>query len=99
METALSVSAIELVSAAHKTRKKKSIPTNDPIFMLAKTFGMVMNISEGPAPSALASPPEKANTAGIIISPAIIAMPVSNISTFSVEASMETFFSYMNQRL
>ena len=53
------------------------------------------NISFGPAFSADGSPPEKANTAGIIISPAMMAMTVSKISTFRVEPSMETsFFMY-----
>ena len=54
-----------------------------------------MNISDGPACSVSGSPPENANTAGIIISPAIIAMPVSNISTLVVDFSIETsFFIY-----
>ena len=39
--------------------------------------------------------PENAKTAGIIIRPAIIAIPVSNISTFLVEDSIGTsFFIY-----
>ena len=49
--------------------------------------------SDGPAFSVAMSPPEKANTAGIIISPARMAMPVSNHSTCVVFFSMsESFF-------
>ena len=46
-----------------------------------KIFGMVMNISEGPALSFPGSPPEKANTAGMIIRLARMAIAVSKIST------------------
>ena len=92
VDTALSVSAIELVIAANNTRMKKTIPIAVPNPMLANTFGMVININAGPACSVSGSPPEKANTAGIIISPAIIAISVSNISTFLVESSMEISF-------
>ena len=53
---------------------------------------MVMNISEGPAFSAPGSPPEKANTAGMIIRPAMMAMAVSKTSTLRVELSIETSF-------
>ena len=60
--------------------------------MLANTFGIVINISAGPACSVSGSPPEKANTAGMIIRPAIIAMAVSNTSTFLVESSIDTSF-------
>ena len=38
------------------------------------------------------SPPEKEKTAGMIIRPAMMAMAVSKISTFSVDSSMETSF-------
>ena len=41
-----------------------------------------MNIREGPACRVSGSPPENANTAGIIINPAMIAIAVSKISTF-----------------
>ena len=51
-----------------------------------------MNINAGPACSVSGSPPENAKTAGIIISPAIIAIAVSNTSTFLVESSMELSF-------
>lgn len=97
MDTALSVSAIELVIAANNTNKKKMIPIPVPNPILANTLGIVMNIKDGPAFNVSISPPEKENTAGIIINPAIIAMAVSKISTFSVEPSMETSFSYKNQ--
>ena len=63
--------------------------------MLSRTFGIVTNISDGPACKTSGSPPENAKTAGIIIRPAIIAIPVSNISTFLVEDSIGTsFFIY-----
>ena len=58
--------------------------------MLSNTLGMVMNISEGPACRVSGSPPEKENTAGMIIRPAMMAMAVSKTSTFSVDSSMET---------
>ena len=83
---------MELVIAANSTRTKNRMPTAEPSLMLSNTFGMVMNISEGPACSVSGSPPEKAKIAGIIINPAITAMAVSKISTVSVEPSMETFF-------
>ncbi len=60
--------------------------------MLAKTFGIVINISAGPACNVSGSPPENANTAGMIINPAIIAIAVSKISTFCVDPSMDTSF-------
>ena len=63
--------------------------------MLSNILGIVINISEGPAFKASGSPPEKAKTAGIIISPAIIAMAVSKISTFLVDSSIDiSFFIY-----
>ena len=62
------------------------------MLMSANTLGIVMNISDGPALRFSVLPPEKANTAGIIIRPAIIAIPVSKISTFSVDFSIDTFF-------
>ena len=79
--TALSVRAMALVRAAKRTSAKKAIPIAVPNPILAKILGMVMNIREGPAPSASGSPPEKAKTAGMIIRPASMAMPVSKIST------------------
>lgn len=97
VDTALSVSAIELVSAAKSTSKKNITPAKVPNPILAKTFGIVININAGPACKVSGSPPENANTAGIIISPAIIAIAVSKISTFFVDSSMEVSFSYKNQ--
>ena len=90
VDTALSVNAIELVTAAQSTSRKNIIPTSLPSPMLSNTFGIVINISDGPACKLVASPPENANTAGIIISPAIIAIAVSKISTFLVESSIAT---------
>ena len=58
----------------------------------SKIFGIVINIRDGPALSVLWSPPEKANTAGIIIRLAMIAIAVSKISTCSVDSSMLTSF-------
>ena len=92
VETALSVRAMELVMAANSTSTKNSTPTTVPRPILANTLGMVMNISAGPACRVSGSPPEKANTAGMIIRPAMMAMAVSNTSTFSVDSSMETSF-------
>ena len=93
LETALSVSAMELVIAANNTSKKNRIPIPVPRPILANTFGMVINISAGPAFSVSGSPPEKANTAGMIIRPAIMAIAVSKISTFWVESSMDISFN------
>ena len=92
VDTALSVRAMELVRAAKSTSRKKRIPMAAPRPMESKTLGMVMNIREGPAFRASGSPPEKANTAGMIISPAMMAMAVSKISTFWVDSSMLTLF-------
>ena len=92
VDTALSVNAIELVIAANNTNKKKIMPMPVPNPILANTLGIVMNIKDGPAFNVSISPPEKENTAGIIINPAMIAMAVSKISTFSVEPSIETSF-------
>ena len=83
---------MELVIAANSTSTKNRIPTIVPIPMLSNTFGMVINIRAGPACRVFGSPPEKANTAGMIIRPAIIAIAVSKISTFLVESSMEMSF-------
>ena len=92
VETALSVSAIELVTAANSTNKKNTTPIAVPNPMFAKTFGIVINIKAGPDFNVSALPPEKAKTAGMIISPAMIAIAVSKISTFSVDFSMEVSF-------
>ena len=92
VDTALSVRAIELVRAAHSTSTKNRIPMGVPNPILANTLGMVMNISAGPACKVSGSPPENANTAGMIIRPAIMAIAVSNTSTFLVEPSIDTSF-------
>ena len=49
VETALSVNAIELVSAAKRTSRKNITPAKVPKPILAKTFGIVINISADPA--------------------------------------------------
>ena len=90
VETTLSASAIALVSAASRTSTKNRMPRAEPSGMLENTFGIVTNISEGPAFNAFGSPPENANTAGMIMSPARIATAVSKISTCSVAFSMDT---------
>ena len=92
VDTALSVSAMELVSAAHSTSTKNRMPMRVPMPILSNTFGIVMNMRDGPAFSVFGSPPEKANTAGMIISPAMIAMAVSKISTLVVDSSIEISF-------
>ena len=81
---------MELVSAANKTSVKKRIPTAVPKPMLSNIFGIVINIKDGPDCSVAESPPENANTAGMIIRPAMIAIAVSNTSTFCVESSIDT---------
>ena len=78
---------MEEVSAASRTSMKNALPITVAIPMLSNTFGNVTNIRLGPLPKALWSPPEKANTAGTIIRPANIAIPVSKISI------LPTFFS------
>ena len=80
METTVSIREIEEVKAANNTRRKKIAPIAVPNGMPANTFGKVINISPDPACIADSSPPEKRYTAGIIIKPAINAMPVSKIS-------------------
>ena len=92
VDTALSVNAIELVIAANSTSTKNKIPTPVPSPMLSNTFGIVININDGPACRVSGFPPENAKTAGIIISPAIMAIAVSKISTFFVDSSIETSF-------
>ena len=64
VDTALSVRAMELVTAANRTRRKNRIPVPVPNPMPANTFGSVMNMREGPAWRVSGSPPEKAKTAG-----------------------------------
>ena len=81
VDTLVSNSDIALVSAAKKNIRKNAMPTAVPAPMLANILGSVMNVSDGPAFSVAMSPPEKANTAGIIIRPDSSAMPVSNTST------------------
>lgn len=79
-------------------QNKNRMPTAAPSPMLANTFGIVMNISAGPACRVSGSPPEKAKTAGMIMRPAMIAIAVSKISTFWVESSIEVSFSCRNRR-
>ena len=76
----VSSSEIALVAAAKSTRTKKRIPKNLPPGKFAKTCGIVMKTSPGPAFSAACSPP-KATTAGMIISPLKNAIAVSKNST------------------
>ena len=71
---------------------KNRMPTAVPRSILANTFGIVINMSAGPACRVSGSPPEKAKTAGMIMRPAMIAIAVSKISTFCVESSMEVSF-------
>ena len=80
IETMVSISEMEEVSAANSTRKKNRPPMNCPPGIDRKTFGRVMNIRPAPAPMADSSPPENTNTAGIIIRPARNAISVSKNS-------------------
>ena len=73
----VSAREMALVRAAKSTRTKNRIPTACPSPMLSNTLGMVTNMSPGPLFSMLGSPPENANTAGMIISPASTAIPLS----------------------
>ena len=82
VEIPVSNKAIELVKAAKNTRTKKRIPIMFPPAISAKIFGIEMNINEGPACKAFLSPPEKVKTAGIIMSPERIAIPVSKAATW-----------------
>ena len=95
METTVSISEIEDVSAAKSTRTKKTVPIMLPPAMLSKTLGRVTNIRPGPLPKALSSPPENEKTAGITIRPAKNAIPVSKSSICLTAPSMATsFFIY-----
>ena len=73
--------------AASSTSTKNRIPAAVPIPILANTFGKVINMRDGPACKFSGFPPEKEKTAGMIINPASIAIPVSKISICVVERS------------
>ena len=92
MDTTVSMSEIDEVSAAKKTRMKNSVPTNPPKGIDSNTRGRVMNMSPGPALILLGSPPLNATTAGIIIRPASKAIPVSKISIWRTLFSMLSSF-------
>lgn len=79
MDTTVSISETDDVKAAKKTRAKNTVAITCPPAMPSKTLGNVINISPGPA-LRLSTPPPNVNTAGIIISPAKKAIPVSKIS-------------------
>jgi hypothetical protein len=53
IDTIVSIKEMAEVSAAKNTNKKKMIPMNFPNGMDKNTFGNVINISPGPAESAL----------------------------------------------
>ena len=91
-DTIVSIREIADVSAAKNTSRKKIVPITPPNFMLANTLGRVMNIRPGPAFNAERSPPENANTAGMIIRPARNAIPVSNNSIWRTELSRLSLF-------
>ena len=61
--------------------------------IVSNTFGSVTNIRLGPLPSASGVPPENVNTAGIIISPAKSATPVSKISIRVMDLPRLSFLS------
>lgn len=92
METSVSKREIAEVSAAKKTKMKKTAPITVPRAMLLKTFGSILNIRDGPDASISAFPPENTKTAGTIISPDRNATPVSNISTCETDFSRLDFF-------
>lgn len=48
IETIVSISEMEEVSAAKNTKIKKSVPIARPIGMLLNTLGSIINISPGP---------------------------------------------------
>ena len=87
METFVSIREIEDVRAANNTNKKNTAPITPPNVMSLNTFGRVINIKEGPLPSAASSPPEKANTDGTMRRPARKAIAVSKSSICRTEAS------------
>lgn len=70
IDTTVSIREMEEVRAANNTRKKKAPPKKPDIFILANTFGRVINIRSAPELRADSSPPEKAKTEGMIIKPA-----------------------------
>ena len=82
---------IQEVNAANPASTKNKIPMNLPIFpMLKNTFGRDTNISPGPAD--IPSSPEKTNTAGMIITPAKNATPVSINSIWDTALFRSTSF-------
>lgn len=91
-DTLVSIKEIALVKAANRNIRKKAMPTTDPIPILENILGSVIKVREGPAFNTFISPPENANTAGIIISPAKRAIAVSKNSTCVVDFSMSTSF-------
>ena len=89
MESSVSISEMDEVMAAKKTRMKKIRPIIVPPNISSNTLGKAINII--PAPGFCISIPA-AETAGTIIRPARKAMPVSNISILCTEDSTLTSF-------
>ena len=93
MDTTVSIKDTEEVRAANSTSRKNSPPNTRPrVPASANTLGRVTNISPLPWFRAASSPPEKANTAGMIINPATKAMPVSNSSICFTDFSKSSSF-------
>ena len=95
VDTTASRSEIEEVSAAKSTRMKNKLPTINPIGegKLINTLGKTTNIRPGPADNSSWDP--NANTAGIITSPARIAMIESNIIIWTTLCYISiSFFIY-----
>lgn len=93
MQLATSVSMMEIqeVRAANATMMKKTRPISAPARPIAlNTFGRDTNIRLGP--EAMPSVPENTNTAGMIISPARNATPVSKNSIWLKERFRFTSF-------
>ena len=85
LDTTASKIEIALVIAANNTMAKNKAPITFPTAPIcAKTLGRETNIRLGPDAS-IPSRPIKENTAGIIITPAKIATPVSKISIWLMD--------------
>ena len=91
LATSVSIMEIQEVRAANATMMKNTRPIRAPARpMELKTFGRDTNIRLGP--DAMPSVPENTNTAGMIISPARNATPVSKNSIWLKERFRLTSF-------
>ena len=92
----VSTSEMELVSAAKITRMKNTQPMIPPASpMLLNTCGRMMNMSEGPAFCATASPePSAAKVDGMIMKPASSEIP--NVVP-AICTTLEVSFSFLSR--